>query len=257
LKSHVLVAAVLSGTLYACGGGGSSGPSGGPPPPPPPASVSGDMLALQASRGWNYQGTNPTTGQSVTISTYVNPSLSNGQFVLAGAGLLGLHATVLVDHNTPETNLLGGLALLQSSSGYNVTIEISAGSTAAVPGNPLLVGSTLTQGAVSTPFAGVTQTVVLVGNVPGAAACPTPATGAQVQYSYQGSNYLLSFVPGCGITQLVAPSGATLTLTSVGTYNIGNLAHFRKVASVTLLDTARSLLGLERNDFPAASLFPK
>jgi hypothetical protein len=255
LKKLVL-AVVLAAALSACGGGGGSAPSGGPPPPPP-LSVSGDMLALQPSRGWNYQGTNPTTGQSVTISVYVNPSLSNGQFVLAGAGLLGLHTTVLVDHNTPESNLLGGLALMQSSTGYNVTIEISAGSTAVVPGSPLLVGSTLTQGAISTPFAGVTQTVVLVGNVPGASACPTPATGAQVQYTYQNSSYLLSFVPGCGITQLVAPSGATLTLTSVGTYNIGNLAHMRKVESVTLVDTARSLLGLERNDFPAAKLFPK
>ncbi|HEV3088433.1 MAG TPA: hypothetical protein VGX96_14555 [Candidatus Elarobacter sp.] len=213
------------------------------------------MMALSASRGWNYQGTN--SGQSITVSVYVDPSQVNGEWVLAGAALTGLHNTVLVDHNTPESNLIGGLALTQSSSGYNVNTEISAGSTALVPGTPLLVGSTLTQGAVSTPYPGVTQTVLAVGSVPGASACPTPTTGATVQYAFQGSNYQLSFVPGCGITQLIAPSGATLTLTSVGTYNIGNLAHMRRIQSVTYMDTARSLLGLERNDFPAAKLFPK
>ncbi|MBV8749524.1 MAG: hypothetical protein JO103_07405 [Candidatus Eremiobacteraeota bacterium] len=213
------------------------------------------MLALQASRGWNYQAT--SGGQSVTVSLYVNQStVGTGEFVLAAAGLPGLHTTALVDHATAESNLVGGLGITPSTSGYNVNAEISVGSAAAVPGNPLLVGSTLTQGATSTPYAGVTETVMSVGTVPGATACPTPAAGAQVRYTFQNTSYTVSYVPGCGITQVVGPSGVPFTLTSVGSYpTIGNLSVARKVASVTLADTARSLLGLERNDFPAARLF--
>ena len=214
------------------------------------------MLALQSSRGWNYQGTG--NGQSFTVSTYVNPSrTSSGQFVLAGAGLTGLQPTVLSSFNTAESNLLGGLVLTQSAGGYNVFGEISFGSITQVPGNPLLVSSTLTQGAVTTPYPGVTETVTLVGSVPGANACPAPGTGATVQYVVQGQTYTLSFVPGCGITQFVAPNGNALTLVSVGTYNIGNLSKVRRVESVTLWDTARSLLGLERSatNFPAAKIF--
>jgi len=246
----------MPAALSACGGGGgTSGGTNGPPPGPP--SVSGDMLALQASRGWNYQATNSATGQSVTVSLYVDQTtVGAGELVLAATGLVGLHTTALVDHATAESNLVGALGITPSASGYNVNAELSAGSAAAVPGNPLLVGSTLTQGTTSTPYAGVTETVMSVGTVPGASACTTPGTGATVQYTFQNSTYTVSYVPGCGITQVVPPSGVAFTLTSVGSYpTIGNLSIARKVASVTLADTARSLLGLERNDFPAAKLF--
>jgi hypothetical protein len=262
MKRLVFAAAVMSAALSACGGGGGGGGVAGAPPPtstpvptPTPApSVSGDMLALTSNRGWNYQGT--SSAGSLTLSTYVNPTpLSNGQRVFAGAALSGLRTTVLVDHNTPESNLVGGLSFSQSSAGYNVTSEISVGSLALVPGSPLFVSSTLTQGAVTTPYPGVTQTVLLVGTVPGASACPTPAAGAKVQYSFQGSNYTVSYVPGCGITQFVSPTGVALTLTSVGTYNIGDLERVRKVQSATYADTARSMLGLERNDFAGAKIF--
>jgi hypothetical protein len=259
VKKYLLPVAVLATVLSACGGGGGGGGStiGGGGGPPAPPSVSGDMLALQSNRGWNYQGTNG--GVAITVSTYVNPTrTSSGQIVFGGAALPGLVPTVLSSHSTAESNLLGGLIFTQSSAGYNVTGEISSGSVALVPNSPLLVGSTLTQGAVSTPYPGVTETVVSVGSVPGASACPAPGTGATVQYAFQGSTYTLSFVPGCGITQFIFPTGATLTLTSVSSYNIGDLAKLRKVESVTWAETARSLLGLERNDdFAGGAVFGK
>ncbi|MBV8643545.1 MAG: hypothetical protein JO225_06480 [Candidatus Eremiobacteraeota bacterium] len=220
------------------------------------------MLALQASRGWNYQAT-PSSGP-VTVSLYVDQSTIsgsiqsslNGDLVLVATGVPGLQATVLTSQAAAESNLVGGLAIAQAATGYSVGAEISVGSNALVPGTPLLVGSTLTQGATSTPYAGVTETVLSVGTVPGASACPTPATGAQVRYTYQSTNYTISYVPGCGITQVVGPSGVPFTLTSVGSYpTIGNLSIARKIQSASLVSTARSLLGLERNDFPAAKLF--
>jgi hypothetical protein len=212
------------------------------------------MLALQSNRGWNYQGTK--SGTSLTVSTYVDPTrLSTGDTLLVGTVASGLLTTVLTDHNSAEANSFGGLAFSQSASGYNVTAEATITGPALVPGSPLFVSSTLTQGAVTTPYPGLTETVLSVGTVPGASGCPTPGTGATVQYAFQGSTYRLSFVPGCGITQFVGPTGATLTLTSVGSYNIGNLAAARQVQSASVLQTARTLLGLNRNDdFPGAKL---
>lgn len=254
MKKLVVAAAVLATALSACGGGGGGGggSTGGPPPTQP--SISGDMLALQANRGWNYQGTN--SGTSLTVSTYVDPTrLSSGDQLLVGTAATGLLTTVLTDHNSAEAASFGGLSFSQSAGGYNVTAEATVSGAALVPGSPLFVSSTLTQGATSTPYPGVTDTVLAVGTVPGASACPAPGTGATVQFAFQGNTYKLSFVPGCGITQFVGPTGASLTLTSVGSYNIGNLAAARKVQSVTPLDTARTLLGLNRNnDFPAAKL---
>lgn len=221
----------------------------------PAPSVSGDMLALQTNRGWNYQGSG--NGQTITISTYVNPTrLSNGDFALVGAIASGLVPTALTSPSAAEAASFGALSLSQSSAGYNVDAEATLSGGALVPGSPLLVASTLTQGATTSPYAGVTETVLAVGAVPGASACPVPGTGATVQYTVQGGIYRLSFVPGCGITQFVSANGATVTLVSVGTYNLGNLAAARKVQSVTVFDTARTLLGLGRDgaDFPAAKL---
>lgn len=256
-SSAVVKAAILACALTACGGGGGSSGGGGGIPPGGGAgspTVSGDMLALAPGRGWNYQATGTGAG-NVTLSTYVNVDQVAGQYVLAGVIVSGLVPTALTSHANAEVNLVGGLSLTESANGYNVNTEVSIGSSAQVPGSPLLIGSSLTQGATTTPYPGATETVVSVGSVANASACPTPAMGAQVRYTVQGQTYTVSFVPGCGITQFTLPNGATFNLVSVGSYSsLGDLERARRAASMTYLDTARSLLGLERNDFPAARL---
>jgi hypothetical protein len=241
--------------LAGCGGGGSSSPAPGGGPTPAPASVSGDMLALAASRGWNYHVT--YAGTSLTVSLYDDPVVSNGLSALVVTVTSGLVPTVLTSAAAAQGSVAAGLGVTQSSGGYNAASEISKGGLAAIPGTPLFVGSTLTQGATSTPYPGVTETVTAVGSVPNANACPTPTTGATVNYTYSGSTYTVSFVPGCGMTQIVAPTGAAFNLISVGSYaSIGSLSNARRLESATLADTARTVLGLQRNTFPAVDLFP-
>ncbi|HEY4439147.1 MAG TPA: hypothetical protein VGN14_01765 [Candidatus Elarobacter sp.] len=255
------MAAVMAVGISACGGGGGGGgssvPGGGGGQQQP--SVSGDMLALSPSRGWNYQTSNLQGVGPATISLYTDPTpVTANETALVATGVPGLVPTVLTSTANAESNLLGALGLTSGTAGYNVVAEASAGSNAAVPGSPLFVGSTLTQGAVSTPYPGVTETVLSVGTVAGAAACPTPnATGAQVQYTYQTYTATISYVPGCGITAATLPQGS-FVLTSIGSYpSLGNLSAARRVASASWITTARSLLGLEHNAWPAAkALFP-
>lgn len=212
------------------------------------------MMALAASRGWNYQATNASTGP-LTISLYVDPQPASGMTVLAATAQAGLVPTVLTSTTNANTGLVGGLGLTQGADGYHAAAEVSAGSNALVPGAPLLVSSTLTQGTTTTPYAGVTATVVAVGAMPNASACPNPTTGASVRYTYGANVYTIAFVPGCGMTQVTAPSGAVFNLISVSSYPaIGQLARARRVLATTYLDTAKSLLGLEHTDFPAAAL---
>lgn len=207
-------------------------------------------MALSPSRGWNYQG------NGATVSTYFNPNPgSNGSTAFIGAAVSGSVPTVLTSANNVYNNLIGVLYMVPGSAGNQVTAEISAGSTASVPGSPVIVPNTLTQGQTFSPSAGVTATVTLVGNVPGASGCPSPTTGATVQYVFQGLTRSVSYVPGCGITQFIGSGGATYTLVSVGNYSgLGELSKFRRAESITLLDTARSLLGLNRTDMPAARM---
>lgn len=244
--------------LSACGGGGgssSSVPAGGPAPTPAPKSVSGDMLGLAPSRGWNYQATYNNT--SLTVSLYDDPTTSNGESALWAIGATGLVPTALTSASYAAADELAALAVSSSASGYNAVAENSYGGPALIPGSPLFVGSTLTQGATSTPYAGITETVVSVGAVPNANVCPTPSTGATVTYVYSGSTYTVSFVPGCGMTQIVAPTGATFNLVSVGPYpSIGTLAATRRLESVNLGDTARTILGLNHGSLPATHIFP-
>ena len=205
------------------------------------------MMALSASRGWNYQGS------GLTISTYYNPTPVNGVTALSAAAVNGSVSTVLTSAQNVYNNLVGALGIIPASGGNQVVSELSAGSSAAVPGSPLIVPNTLTQGQTFTPSPGVTATVASVGTVPGASGCPTPATGATVQYAFQGLTRSVSYVPGCGITQFIGSGGATYTLVSVSSYpGIGQLAHARRVETLTVFDTARSLLGLERNAMPGA-----
>ena len=233
---RVIAGAVAAAVLAACGGGGGGGGTGGPPPPGA-ASVSGDMLAYQANRGWNYHGTIPGTG-AVTISVYADPQ-QNGVDPLIGFGGTGtgpdaFSATKIAGlgvQNTGSGYVAGSYVLLNS----NGTVFASG----SIPGNPTLVPSTLTQGASFTTYPGVTAVVQSVGTVPGASSCPVPATGATVQYTFQGQTYSVSYVLGCGITQYVGNHGEVITLASVGTYQLGTQSA-RRMDTLTTLDTIKS-----------------
>jgi hypothetical protein len=253
-------AAVFAAALVACGGGGGGGggtftPSATPTPTPTATaapSVSGDMLALSASRGWNYQGTNSTG--SYTISTYADPQPVASASPLLATAVSGLVPTVLTSPSSVQNNLIGVLGLNQSAAGYTVAYEFSAGSVALLPG-PQLVPSTLTLGQSFTPYPGTTANVIAVGTQPGGSACPTPAAGATVAYVVSGQTYTVSYVPGCGITNFVYPGGATYTLVSVGTYaSLGELSSQRVPRGIGFVSTVRSLLGLEHHELPAAHL---
>lgn len=208
---------------------------------------------MAASRGWNYQSTNAPTGP-ITLSLYVDATQVSGQNVLVATLARGLVPTVLTSNAAAEAAVAGGVSFATVGTSYSVSAEVSFGSTALVPGTPVLVASPLVQGTVTTPYPGVTETVVSVGAVPGASVCPVPATGALVSYAYQGSTYQIDYVPGCGITQVTLPNGTVFTLVSVSTYPIGSLAVTRRLAEASPWSTIRSLLGRERNVFPAASL---
>lgn len=195
------------------------------------------MLAYQSNRGWNYQGT-AFGGRQVTFSVYADPpSGANNTFVLFG--LIGTAA-----------NAFGGTKLASaqfqnSGGGYNAVSYVlynNDGSTyaaGAIPGSPVLVPGTLTQGASFATYPGVATVVQSVGTVPGASACPTPAAGATVAYTYQGQRYTVSYVPGCGITQYTGNTGEVITLVSVGSYALGTQSTVR-MDSLTVLDTVKS-----------------
>ena len=236
------------------GGGGGSAPVGcGGNCPVQLQSVSGDMMALAPSRGWNYQGTN--ANGSFTLTTYADPQPINGATAVGVAAVQGLVPTILTSGTNFNNNLLAIGGFNGSQSGYTVAYEVSLGSAAPVPGNPQLVPSTLTQGQTFSPYAGVTATVTSVGAVPGATACPAPTNGATVAYNVSGQTYTVSYVPGCGITHFVYPSGNAYTLVSTATYaSIGQLGSARMVRSVGVVSAVRSILGLERHEMPAAHL---
>jgi len=251
---RVIGGAIVAAALAACGGGGGgSSMVGGGGGGGAPASVSGDMLALAPSRGWNYQGS--SSSGSFTITAYADPAPVNGATALSAAAVQGTVPTVLTSGANFDASLVGiGGFNPVTGGGYTAAYEVSAGSSAALP-NPTLVPGTLTQGQTFSPYAGVTATVTSVGTVPGASACPTPANGAVVAYNVNGQTYTVTYVPGCGITQFIYPSGATYTLVSVATYaSIGQLGSARVVRSVNWVSTVRSILGLEHNVMPGAHL---
>lgn len=196
------------------------------------------MLAYQANRGWNYQGT-AFGGQAVTFSVYADPqSGGTDTFVLFGG--YGTASNAFAGTKLAAANFTnnGGGYSANSYVLYNGNGTVY--SQGAIPGPPTLVPGTLTQGAsIATGYPGVTATVQSVGTVPGASACPTPATGATVAYSFQGQNYTVSYVPGCGITQYTGNNHEVITLVSVGTYQLGTQST-RHMESLTLLDTLKS-----------------
>jgi len=204
------------------------------------------MLALVPSRGWNYHTVN--VNPALTVSLYADPNLVNNTRALIASVVSGTVPTVLTSSTSVYDNLAGALGIVTDGSN-NATIvsEISAGSSAAVPGTPLFAPGSLTVGQTWSPYPGATATVVAVGAMPNANACPNPVPGAQIRFTYAGYDQTGSFVPGCGITDWKNnTNGAEFALASVGSYGTLGQLHSR-VQAVTLLDTARSLLGLERN----------
>jgi hypothetical protein len=233
------VALFASVILASCGGGGGGGGTGGGGGFNPPT-VSGDMIAYQSSRGWNYHG-NAFGLSAVTVSVYADPP-QNGLDVPVGFAAQGTVADAF------SGTKLAGLGLQSSAGGYNATSYVllngngSIYAQGALAGPPTLVPQTLVQGQSFATYPGVTAVVQSVGTVPGSAACPTPATGATVQYTFAGGTYLVSYVPGCGITQYVGNHGETLTLASVGSYPQLGTQSVRRMTTLTLFDDAQSLL---------------
>ena len=243
--------ACAAAALAGCGGGGGGGST---PATSQPKTVTGDMLALAASRGWNYQG--EAEGTPITISLYTEPQLVGGDQVLVVSVASGTIPTLLTSALNFEAGSAADAAFASGSGGYVVVAEASLGGAYLVPGSPLFVGTSLTAGTVSSPYPGVTETVLAVGTVPGASACPAPTTGATVQYTFQNLQATLSYVPGCGITQFSGP-GESFTLVSTATYSaIGQTSSARKVA-VGPLDMVRSILGLDHQDFPGGHLLSR
>lgn len=230
---------VASLSLVACGGGGgnNAAPLPGSNSTPPP-SVFGDMLAVSPNRGWNYHGSVPGSGQ-LTLTLYADPT-TNGVTPLVLLAVSGTQADAT--SGTKQAAMT-----VESAKGYNVTsytlynFDGSIYADGALPAGSTLVLQTLTLNETFDPYTGMAATVTKVGAVPGASACPSPASGATVQYTFQGQAYSVSYVPGCGITQYVGNHGETFTLSSVGTYQLGTLGNVRRMNSLTLFDSVKSL----------------
>lgn len=238
--SRLLIATLIITGLSACGGGGG-GSAGAPNNPAPPAvspspSVTGDMLAIAPSRAWNYL-TSASDGQ-FTVTLYADPNMVNGIQPLIAL------ATVGDLPNAIGGATIGGLGVTRQHDGYHAATFVSAESSGAIPGTPLLVSDTLTLGAVTTPYVGVTETVISIGIPNGASACSgTNLTGATVQYIVQNQTYQLSYVPGCGITDFVMPSGQEFRLKSVASYpQLGQLAISRRVDGAGYPQLIRSMI---------------
>jgi hypothetical protein len=243
----------LVAILSACGGGGGS--SAAAPTAATKPSLSGDMMAFTANRGWNYQGT--LNGQAVTVSLYADPTLApNSTEVLAGAAVLGTVPTALTSRANALANEIGGLGLQKLSDGSHVAVEVSAGGTGVVPGNPLLAPGTLTLGQTWVPTTGANATVTAVGTVPGMGACSGATAGVEVSYTYTGGySNTIAYVPGCGITYVSNNNNSqSLTLISVASYSLGDLSVGRRVQSASWMDTARTVLGLGHIEMPAAQI---
>ena len=199
------------------------------------------MIAYQANRGWNYQGT-ALGGQAVTFTVYADPQQS-GIIPLILFGGRGTASTAFAGTK------LGGIGVQSTAGGYVVGSYVllnNDGSTYAsggLSGLPMLVPSTLTQGQSFSSYPGLAAVVQTVGTVPGASACPAPATnatGATVAYAYAGQNYAVSYVPGCGITQYLGNHGEVITLVSVGSYPQVGVQSTRRMDTLTVFDTLKS-----------------
>ena len=242
----LLLVALL--VLSACDGGGTAiGPSA--------PSVSGDMLAPVANRGWNYQTINASP--ALTLSIYADPPVGGSSVhTFTGAGVTGLVPTVLTSVGTVDSDLVVSFGVSEDvANDATIVSEISTGNTAPVPVSPFLgsnslaVPGTLTLDQTWSPFPGATATVVAVGAMPHVAACPIQASGAQVHYTFPGYDDTVSYVPGCGITDwLNNTNHEEIALISVGSYpTLGTLA--TKLHRLSWIDTTLVALGLKHSPY--------
>jgi hypothetical protein len=205
------------------------------------------MLAFQANRGWNYQtsgagGSNPLT---ITLhaddtSTGANaPAIS--QFVAPGLDSNAISATgSYVSSQVTVT--------LDTGAGYKLNNFINFYGT--FPVNATLVPHTLTLGQTMTPYAGVSAVVTNIGIQPHESTCPVPtAAGAAVLYSGMGQNVTVSYVPGCGITDVVAPNGQDVALVSISTYSsLGTLSVRQQPLATTVWNAVHAAVRAVLNE---------
>lgn len=259
--SRAVIGIALAAMLSSCGGGASSTVASPSSTPSSAASVSGDFLNFSASRGWNYLVTNvtgeftypggvPTPVTTATVSLYDYPSSIDGTTILLEVAVAGASSSALTAPIGQQA-IFGAAGFSTTGTTYTATRYASYTATAAIP-TTVVVNSPLVMGATSTPFVGVTETVTAIGTMPGEGACPTPtATGATVKYAYGSQIVTVDYVPGCGVTQIVDNKGETWTLQSIGSYpteatNYTITAVARQVGDASLLDTMRSIFGLEQ-----------
>lgn len=255
-NGNVVPSGILAGPLTGLSGPGtiSFANAALTPPVTPVASVSGDFLALAANRGWNYSavpiaGSNTATpAPPFTVTLYVDPTKQGTDSILVLLRATGNQATAtagtIAAYMTTNAGPTGYVA-----TGYYAVSNFSGGP---IPGGLQLLQPSLTQGQTWAPYPGLTATVTYVGtNIGGSSACPGGGTpvGATVQYSFApGGNSgasvaaeRISYVPGCGITQMITDSGATFTLTSTGTYaQLGQLAEARQPAALRVVRELQS-----------------
>jgi len=193
------------------------------------------MLAIAPSRAWNYQD------GVYTITLYADPQPVNGIQPIIGLIASGTLTNALSGQE------IGGIGVTHQPDGYHVNtfVSLSTGTAGAVPGTPLLVANTLVQGAVTTPYVGITENVTTVSNsIPGSPGCAMGVVaGATVQYTFQNQTYTISYVPGCGIVNFTTPTGDTFYLQSIATYpQLGQLAIGTRISDASYLDLVRSMV---------------
>jgi hypothetical protein len=206
------------------------------------------MLALAASKTWNYHASGGGVAP-FTVTTYSDPQPSNGNNAMVAYARPSIAADALpADGGT----LVAAAGFSSGSDGPHAQTfgSVSNDSYGYVPGTPLLVPTTLSLGQVFSPMSGITGTVTAIGpNVPGIAACPgSPPAGATVSYvaafDANGSlaNESVTYVPGCGITDLFTDAGVEFKLASIASHpELGELSVARQVLSASWIDTIRSL----------------
>jgi len=234
------------------------------------ASISGDMLGYAPSRTWTYTANGgygtfflgysyygyAGGGSPFVAGMYADPSTTNGvETYVAFVAAQG--------SSNPFTQGMdaGNMGVQPTSNGNEVYSfgSVSNNTFGLVPGTPLLVPSSLQLGTSWNPVAGLPQaftggttgiaTVIAVGSVPGMSACPNnPPGGATVQYTFSNipntalstQTETVSYVPGCGISDIVTETGVEITLTNVGTQSLGQLSISHNPAQ-TLMQMLRNL----------------
>jgi hypothetical protein len=214
----------------------------GTPTAPAVTTVSGDFIAPAASKTWNYAAL-PATGVPYTVSVYSDPSPDTG----GNIALVGFdYGSVVPDAAAAGGYVVGAIGLSAASGGGYIAKtfgSVTNDTYGPVPGTPILIPGSVTLGQSFTPYPGVTETVTGVGAVAGMSACPgSPTTGAVVAYTLGHISESISFVPGCGITDLVTDNGTEFRLTSITQDpQLGQQSVARATRNATTLDLLRSM----------------